>query len=96
MGPFIYMLSMVSRANGWIWISKSTFVNRLLHKREYKIKTFTIYSMINHIERMKITYYPTHLRMGAWIVGILTGYILHKIKDRRIILTRVNLTFELN
>lgn len=41
------------------------------------------------MDRMNLTYYPTHIRMGAWIVGILTGYILHRIRDRRIILSRV-------
>lgn len=40
---------------------------------------------------MKITYYPTHVRMGAWIVGILVGYILHQIRGRRVILSKVNI-----
>lgn len=34
------------------------------------------------------TYFPTHARMGAWIIGVIFGYYLHYHKFRRIILSK--------
>lgn len=36
------------------------------------------------------TYYPTHTRMGAWLVGVLLGYVLHNLKEKSIKLPKVN------
>lgn len=41
---------------------------------------------------MRITYYPTHVRMGAWIVGILFGYFMHNIRGRRVVMPKVRLS----
>jgi peptidoglycan/LPS O-acetylase OafA/YrhL len=37
---------------------------------------------------MKKIYYPTHIRMHAWLVGVLIGYILHLTKHRRFQLSK--------
>lgn len=34
------------------------------------------------MDRMKLTYYPTHTRMGAWFVGVLLGYLLHANRNK--------------
>ncbi|XP_058454323.1 nose resistant to fluoxetine protein 6-like [Malaya genurostris] len=34
--------------------------------------------------RMALTYYPTHIRMAAWLVGVILGYVLHQTKARRV------------
>lgn len=36
------------------------------------------------------TYYPTHTRMGAWLVGVLLGYILHNSKGKSMTIPKVN------
>lgn len=38
------------------------------------------------------TYYPTHIRMGAWLVGVLLGYILHNFKGKSIKIPTVTYT----
>lgn len=38
---------------------------------------------------MITTYYPTHTRMGAWLVGVLLGYILHNLKGESIRVPKV-------
>lgn len=45
------------------------------------------------MERMKVTYYPTHVRMGAWFVGILTGYIMHRSRNQRVVLSKVTMSY---
>lgn len=35
------------------------------------------------IQYMALVYYPTHTRMGAWLVGVLLGYILHNHRGGR-------------
>lgn len=47
---------------------------------------------MQHMDRMQITYFPTHVRMGAWIVGILVGYALHQIRGRRVIISKVKIS----
>ncbi|XP_062550333.1 nose resistant to fluoxetine protein 6-like [Armigeres subalbatus] len=34
--------------------------------------------LITDINRDSLTYVPTHTRMGAWMVGVITGYIFHR------------------
>lgn len=38
---------------------------------------------------MELTYYPTHTRMGAWLIGVLLGYALHNYRGRRAIIPKV-------
>ncbi|XP_055608118.1 nose resistant to fluoxetine protein 6-like [Uranotaenia lowii] len=38
--------------------------------------------------KMTLTYYPTHTRMGAWLVGAMFGYLLHETKLHRVILRK--------
>lgn len=44
---------------------------------------------------MTTTYYPTHIRMGAWLVGVLLGYILHNLKGKSIKVPKVRLFVKL-
>uniref|UniRef100_A0A8D8CWM4 Nose resistant to fluoxetine protein 6 n=1 Tax=Culex pipiens TaxID=7175 RepID=A0A8D8CWM4_CULPI len=39
--------------------------------------------------RMAITYQPTHTRMGAWLLGVILGYVFFQTKHRRIVMSRV-------
>lgn len=34
--------------------------------------------------RMALTYQPTHTRMGAWLVGVILGYVFFQTKHRRV------------
>ncbi|XP_058817531.1 nose resistant to fluoxetine protein 6-like [Topomyia yanbarensis] len=43
--------------------------------------------------RMTLTYYPTHARMGAWLVGVVLGYILHETKGRRFVMSKLAVVF---
>lgn len=42
---------------------------------------------------MKKTYFTTHTRYGAWMIGILLGYLLHNIKGKNVTLTRYFVVF---
>ncbi|XP_055643556.1 nose resistant to fluoxetine protein 6-like [Toxorhynchites rutilus septentrionalis] len=44
-------------------------------------------------DRMKLTYFPTHTRMGAWLIGVILGYILHHTKNRRVLLPKAIVAF---
>lgn len=41
---------------------------------------------------MRLIYYPTHTRMGAWLIGVICGYFLHIYKDTKIILSKIVIT----
>lgn len=41
--------------------------------------------------RMKLTYKPTHTRMGAWLVGVILGYILRQTKNRQFHLSKATI-----
>lgn len=47
-----------------------------------------LYTRIQH-EMETVTYYPTHIRIGAWLIGVLLGYILHNIKDKKLNLSPI-------
>nr|XP_019554140.2 nose resistant to fluoxetine protein 6-like [Aedes albopictus] len=32
--------------------------------------------------RQVLVYYPTHIRMGAWLIGVILGYVMHHTKHR--------------
>lgn len=32
---------------------------------------------------MILTYYPTHIRMSPWLIGIMFGYVLFKTRSKR-------------
>jgi Acyltransferase family len=51
----------------------------------------TSFPCSKHPGRMKQVYYPTHIRMHAWLVGIIVGYILHQTKHRRFQLSRTQI-----
>lgn len=38
---------------------------------------------------MELTYYPTHCRMGAWLVGVMLGYVMHERRGRPVEIARV-------
>ncbi|XP_053691017.1 nose resistant to fluoxetine protein 6-like [Sabethes cyaneus] len=44
-------------------------------------------------DRMTLTYYPTHTRMGAWLIGVILGYVLHTTKNRRVTMAPVTVVF---
>lgn len=50
-------------------------------------------SMIPNIDLifgyLRQIFFATHVRMGAWLIGIFVGYVLFKIKDRKSPLNRV-------
>lgn len=33
-------------------------------------------------------YYPTHIRMGAWLVGVMIGYQLYKIRNKKTVINK--------
>ncbi|XP_001656258.2 nose resistant to fluoxetine protein 6 [Aedes aegypti] len=37
--------------------------------------------LITDITRDNLTYLPTHTRMGAWLIGVITGYVLYRTKN---------------
>ncbi|XP_021707319.1 nose resistant to fluoxetine protein 6 isoform X1 [Aedes aegypti] len=39
--------------------------------------------------RQVLVYYPTHIRMGAWLIGVMLGYIMHLTKHRIVRLSKV-------
>lgn len=42
--------------------------------------------------RMALTYQPTHTRMGAWLLGIILGYVLFQTKHRRVVMSKAVVT----
>lgn len=84
------MSNMVSPANGSNWMCKNIIILLLLNTSITSRWMLAYYRLVDHLERMKITYYPTHMRMGAWIVGILSAYLMHRVRDRRIVLSKVS------
>uniref|UniRef100_A0A8D8A1J5 Nose resistant to fluoxetine protein 6 n=1 Tax=Culex pipiens TaxID=7175 RepID=A0A8D8A1J5_CULPI len=42
--------------------------------------------------RDRLAYLPTHTRMGAWFVGLILGYVLHRIKRRTITIPTIYVT----
>lgn len=38
---------------------------------------------------MSLVYYTTHCRMGAWLVGVYAGYVLHSIRGKSVIIPKV-------
>lgn len=59
---------------------------------------FTLF-MVNHYsasmlfgdpsEKVIRTYMPTHTRYGAWVIGVLLGYIMHHTKIKRVSIPNV-------
>lgn len=45
---------------------------------------------------MEKVYMPTHTRMGAWLVGVLLGYQMFKLRGKRANLSKVILIFLIN
>lgn len=41
-------------------------------------------------DRMHLAYYPTHCRMGAWLIGVYAGYVLHSIRGKSVIIPKVS------
>jgi hypothetical protein len=37
----------------------------------------------------QLVYYPTHTRMGPYLIGLLTGYVMHGFKDKTVHIKRV-------
>lgn len=38
--------------------------------------------------RMALTYQPTHTRMGAWLVGVIVGFVFYQTKHRRVVMSK--------
>lgn len=36
----------------------------------------------------RLIYYPTHIRMGAWLVGVMIGYQLYKIRNKKTVINK--------
>lgn len=41
------------------------------------------------LKQMELTYYPTHIRMSPWLVGIVCAYIIFRLRDKRINMNKV-------
>lgn len=41
-------------------------------------------------EFLRLILMPTHTRMGPWLIGVFTGYILAKMRDRKYVINRVS------
>lgn len=54
-----------------------------------KIDVYFYSGGIGDMDRMKKIYYPTHTRMGAWLVGVVLGYILHSYRGIEIHLSKL-------
>nr|XP_019546423.2 nose resistant to fluoxetine protein 6-like [Aedes albopictus] len=73
----------------WKWGRKALVLVILLIATSvvYIAVMFMVYDfpgsvLITDITRDNLTYVPTHTRMGAWLVGVITGYILYRTKKR--------------
>lgn len=55
--------------------------------------TSQIFRLENTIDSWKETYFPTHIRMGAWLVGVICGYILFNLRGKRMSVPLVKETF---
>lgn len=36
----------------------------------------------------RLLYYPTHIRMGAWLIGVMVGYQLYKIRNKKVVINK--------
>lgn len=50
---------------------------------------FSCYSAADRTSKAHLTYYATHSRASAWIVGLIFGYILFCLNGRRIAISKV-------
>lgn len=39
---------------------------------------------------MELTYYPTHTRMGAWLIGLLLSFVMHDLRGHTVIIRKVS------
>lgn len=54
------------------------------YTNNYKLRFMSMANGGDILGRFKKIYYPTHTRMGAYLVGVTLGYILHRTKDRNV------------
>jgi hypothetical protein len=45
---------------------------------------------------LRLVYFPTHTRMGPYLIGLLTGYILYSYKGKTVHIPRVTIDSILN
>lgn len=38
---------------------------------------------------MELTYYPTHTRAGAWLIGVMLAFAMHERRGRNVIIAKV-------
>uniref|UniRef100_A0A336KNE1 CSON012115 protein n=1 Tax=Culicoides sonorensis TaxID=179676 RepID=A0A336KNE1_CULSO len=60
----------------------SAFYNS--YQNEFKVSALDNILKGRTLEKGRLVYYPTHIRMGAYFVGVLLGYVLFSIKHRQI------------
>ncbi|XP_065079918.1 nose resistant to fluoxetine protein 6-like [Ochlerotatus camptorhynchus] len=82
----------------WKWGSKVLVLVGLLILTSvvYIFAMFMIYDfpasiLITDLTRDNLTYLPTHTRMGSWMVGLITGFVLYRTKDRVVRLSKVQI-----
>lgn len=39
-------------------------------------------------------YFPTHIRCGPWLIGVMLGYIFHSTRNRKIVINKVKCLIE--
>ncbi|KAG4075102.1 hypothetical protein HA402_013497 [Bradysia odoriphaga] len=94
----LFVLSPIIVYPLWRWNRKFVWVIPILIALSMGC-VFGIF-MINHYSAQAIThlmggnslvktYYPTHTRMGAWLEGVLLGYLLYKLKGKSIKLPKI-------
>lgn len=82
----------------WKWGNKVLVLAGLLILTSvvYIFAMFMIYDfpasiVITDLTRDNLTYLPTHTRMGSWLIGLITGYVLYRTKDQFVRLSKVQI-----
>lgn len=55
----------------------------------FMITIFLLRPLDATIRRATLFYFPTHIRCGAWIVGVVIGYMFYSTKNKRIVINKV-------
>ncbi|XP_063703745.1 nose resistant to fluoxetine protein 6-like [Culicoides brevitarsis] len=63
------------------------------YRNEFRVSAIDNVIRGRTLAKGRLIYYPTHIRMGAYIVGLMLGYILFTLKNRQIRLPRLAAVF---
>lgn len=95
----LYILSPLIIYPLWRWRNKFVWTIPVLILLSMG-SLFTLF-MVNHFKTARMaggdepgnyekTFVPTHVRFGAWGIGVLLGYILYGNKSKRVVLSKVH------